>query len=65
MELVAKNQFCEISLDEMQDLTGGFIVAVVAVGAATYTITSGMVIGAVGGAWALGGTAYAIYNAFF
>ncbi len=64
MEMTLSNGFCEISQDEMQNMTGGFIVAVVAIGTATYTITGGMVAGAIGAAWTLGGTAYAIYNAF-
>lgn len=65
MEMVLNNGFCEMSKDETQDIVGGFIVAVVAIGTATYTITGGMVVGAIGTAWALGGAAYEIYNAFF
>lgn len=64
MEKEKKNQFYEIPMDEVEKITGGFVIAVVAVGTATYTITSGMVLGAIGGAYALGQTAYEIHNAF-
>lgn len=48
----------------MQEVDGGFIVALVAIGGSTYAITSGMVAGAVGTAWGLGTVGYQIYNAF-
>ena len=39
MELTLNNGFCEMTVDEIQNITGGFIIAVVAVGTATFTIT--------------------------
>lgn len=56
--------FDELSKSETLEVDGGFIVALVAVGGATYTITSGMVVGAAGTAWGLGTVGYQIYNAF-
>ena len=56
--------FDELNGNEMQEVDGGFIVALVAIGGSTYAITSGMVAGAVGTAWGLGPVGYQIYNAF-
>ncbi|MBM6855338.1 hypothetical protein H6B11_14460 [Mediterraneibacter glycyrrhizinilyticus] len=56
--------FDELNGNEMQEVDGGFIVALVAIGGSTYAITSGMVAGAVGTAWGLGTVGYQIYNAF-
>lgn len=64
MEMALSNGFCDMEQYEMLEVDGGFVVAVVAIGAATYTITGGMVVGAIGTAYTLGTTAYAIYNAF-
>lgn len=64
MEMILSNDFQELTQDQMVELSGGFVVAVVAIGAATYTITSGMCVTAVATAYAVGATAYEIYNAF-
>lgn len=64
MDLALCNEFCEVSKEEMLDIDGGFIIAVVAIGSATYTITSGMAAGAIATAWGLGTVGYEIYNAF-
>ena len=64
MENVMTNGFAELSANEMEAIDGGFVIALVAIGASTYAITSGMVVGAVGTAWALGTAGYQIYNAF-
>ena len=64
MELALSNGVDELSMDEKEDIDGGFVIALVAVGSATYAITSGMVVGAVGTAWGLGTVGYQIYNAF-
>lgn len=65
MELTLNNGFCEMTVDETQNITGGFIIAVVAVGAATFTITSGHVIAAIGSAYAAGKVVGEIKKAFF
>lgn len=64
MEVAMNNGFCELSQSQLRNIDGGFIVAVVAIGSATYTITSGMVAGAVGSAWALGHVVNEVYKAF-
>ena len=56
--------FDELNGNEMQEVDGGFIVALVAIGGSTYAITSGRIAGAVGTAWGLGTVGYQIYNAF-
>lgn len=63
MELNSKGGFCEISADEMRDITGGLVITV-AIGVATYTITGKMIVGAIAGAYGIGQAAYEIYNAF-
>ncbi len=63
-DVMVRNGFSELSYSEMTEIDGGFIIALVAIGGATYTITSGMVAGAVGTAWALGTAGYQIYKAF-
>ena len=65
MEMVLNNGFCEMTADETQNITGGFIIAVVAVGTATITITSGHVIAAVGTAFAAGKVVGEIKKTFF
>lgn len=64
MELTMKNGFCEMNEMEMQEVDGGIVLAVVAIGTATYTITGSTVVGAVVTAWGVGKTCYEIYNAF-
>lgn len=64
MENVMNYGFVELSNNEMKDVDGGFIIALVAIGASTYAITSGMVVTAVGAAWAVGTAGYQIYHAF-
>ena len=65
MEMVLSNEFAEMTQYDEQNVDGGFVIAVVAIGAATYDITIGMVGTAVCGAWALGHVAEEIYDAFF
>lgn len=64
MEIALDNNFSALSENELNSLNGGFIIAVVAIGTATYTITSGMAVGAIATAYGIGGTAYQIYKAF-
>ncbi|MBE6091530.1 MAG: hypothetical protein E7206_26590 [Clostridium beijerinckii] len=64
MDLVLRDGLFEMTNEEASNINGGFIVAIVAIGASTYAITSGMVVGAVTTAWAVGTVGYQIYNAF-
>lgn len=64
MELTMTNAFCEMNEMEMQEVDGGFVFATIAIGAATIEVTGTMIVGAITTAWALGKTAYEIYNAF-
>lgn len=64
MDLVLRDGLFEMTNEETSNINGGFIVAIVAIGASTYAITSGMVVGAVTTAWAVGTVGYQIYNAF-
>ena len=65
MEMAFNNEFCEMTVDEMQNVTGGFIIAVVAIGSATYTITSGGAAAAIAGAYGLGKAFGEIKKTFF
>lgn len=58
-----KNGFCEMNEMEMLEVDGGIVLAVVAIGAHTFTVTGATVVGAVVGAWGIGKTAYEVYNA--
>lgn len=49
---------------EMMEVDGGFVIALVAIGGATYAITSGMVVGTIGTAWAIGYACGEIYKTF-
>lgn len=64
MEMIKVNGFTELSVAEMENVDGGFVIALIAIGTSTYAITSGMVVGAVTTAWAVGTVGYQIYNAF-
>lgn len=64
MDKVMTNGFVELSENEIEAIDGGFVIALVAIGASTYAITSGMVCTAVGVAWGAGTVGYQIYNAF-
>ena len=64
MEMTLNENFLAIENNDLKSINGGFIIALVAIGGTTYAITSGMVAGAIGTAYAIGGTAYQIYNAF-
>lgn len=64
MEMTLNSNFLAIENNELNCINGGIVIALVAIGSATYAITGGMVVGAIGTAYAIGGTAYQIYNAF-
>lgn len=64
MDKVMTNGFVELSENEIEAIDGGFVIALVVIGASTYAITSGMVYTAVGVAWGAGTVGYQIYNAF-
>lgn len=65
MEMVLQNGFTEMSIEEEQNLVGGFIIAVIAVGTATFTLTSTHVVAAVGTAYAAGKVVGEIKKTFF
>lgn len=65
MEMALTNGFCEMSTEDTQMVSGGFIIAVIAVGAATFTLTSTHVVTAVGAAYAAGKIVGEIQKAFF
>ena len=65
MEMALNNGFTEMSIEENQSISGGFIIAVIAVGAATVTVTSTHVITAVATAYAAGKVVGEIKKAFF
>lgn len=65
MEMTLNNGFYEMTVDETQNIEGGFIIALIAVGSATITITSGQVTAAVVGAWTVGQIVGGVKKAFF
>ena len=65
MDMILNNGFTEMTIEENQMISGGFIIAVIAVGTATFTLTSGQVVGAVATAYAAGKVVGEIKKAFF
>jgi urease accessory protein UreE len=67
MELILEQGFTGLANDELMEIDGGFIIAIIAIGSATITITSGTVatIAAVGTAiGAVAAAAEKTYNYF-